>query len=254
MKIGAYSYKGGVGRSVSTANIAVLLAKRGKKVGIIDADIEAPGIDQIFGIDVPSINLLDLLAYPDRYSISKNSFPVVDIKNELKLELDGELFILPSARDRKKLKSVTVDPSLSVIFDNIVKEFTEKYNLDYLFVDCRSGLAHYSVMTLWAVEVVLLFFGWGKQNFNGSNYILSNVIERIPKPSFSIASRIPDFIGEEELKERVQNTLGNKLLGYIMQDKDLAWEEQIIVLKNPESKAAKALTEISYKIEELGKI
>ena len=64
MKIGAYSYKGGTGRSVGIANIATAVAKKGYKVGIIDADIEAPGMAEIFGIDVPSINLLDLLSAP----------------------------------------------------------------------------------------------------------------------------------------------------------------------------------------------
>jgi MinD-like ATPase involved in chromosome partitioning or flagellar assembly len=36
-----YSYKGGVGRTFALANIAVLLAKRGRKVLVIDWDLEA---------------------------------------------------------------------------------------------------------------------------------------------------------------------------------------------------------------------
>src|SRR3954464_9633363 len=43
-----YSYKGGVGRTFATANIAVLLAKRGKKVLLMDWDLEAPGLDEFF--------------------------------------------------------------------------------------------------------------------------------------------------------------------------------------------------------------
>ena len=38
-----YSYKGGVGRSLALANVAYLLAYKGKKVLIIDLDLEAPG-------------------------------------------------------------------------------------------------------------------------------------------------------------------------------------------------------------------
>lgn len=43
-----YSYKGGVGRSMALANIAVLLARRGLKVLVVDFDLEAPGIERYF--------------------------------------------------------------------------------------------------------------------------------------------------------------------------------------------------------------
>ena len=38
-----YSYKGGVGRSLALANLAYILAWEGRKVLIIDMDMEAPG-------------------------------------------------------------------------------------------------------------------------------------------------------------------------------------------------------------------
>jgi MinD-like ATPase involved in chromosome partitioning or flagellar assembly len=43
-----YSFKGGVGRSMALANIAALLAKRGKRILIMDWDLEAPGLERFF--------------------------------------------------------------------------------------------------------------------------------------------------------------------------------------------------------------
>ena len=43
-----YSYKGGTGRSMALANIAWLLASYGKKVLVIDWDLEAPGLHRYF--------------------------------------------------------------------------------------------------------------------------------------------------------------------------------------------------------------
>ncbi|MBK7057003.1 MAG: AAA family ATPase [Leptospiraceae bacterium] len=37
-----YSYKGGVGRTLALANIAMRLSEFGKKVCILDFDLEAP--------------------------------------------------------------------------------------------------------------------------------------------------------------------------------------------------------------------
>ncbi len=43
-----YSYKGGVGRSMALANVAALLAREGKRILVVDWDLEAPGIEKYF--------------------------------------------------------------------------------------------------------------------------------------------------------------------------------------------------------------
>ena len=48
--IAVVSGKGGVGKSTVTASLAVSMARRGKKVGILDADITGPSIPKAFGL------------------------------------------------------------------------------------------------------------------------------------------------------------------------------------------------------------
>ena len=48
--IGIVSGKGGVGKSFVTSSLAVLMAKAGYKVGILDADITGPSIPKMFGL------------------------------------------------------------------------------------------------------------------------------------------------------------------------------------------------------------
>jgi ATPases involved in chromosome partitioning len=44
------SGKGGVGKSMVTSQLAVMLSRRGKKVAILDADITGPSIPKMFGV------------------------------------------------------------------------------------------------------------------------------------------------------------------------------------------------------------
>ncbi|MDO4344651.1 MAG: Mrp/NBP35 family ATP-binding protein [Eubacteriales bacterium] len=53
--IGIVSGKGGVGKSMVTASAANLLASRGYRVGILDADITGPSIPKMYGLHGPAV-------------------------------------------------------------------------------------------------------------------------------------------------------------------------------------------------------
>ncbi len=118
--IAVVSGKGGVGKSMVTSLLAVTLAKRGFKVGILDADITGPSIPKAF-----------------------------DIKQRA---LQGELGILPAESKALGIKVISVNMMLEKtdapvvwrgpVIAGAVKQFWQDVvwgELDYLLVDCPPG-------------------------------------------------------------------------------------------------------------------
>ena len=53
--IGVVSGKGGVGKSMTSAMMAVSMRRKGYKVGVLDADITGPSIPKLFGVHGPAM-------------------------------------------------------------------------------------------------------------------------------------------------------------------------------------------------------
>ncbi|HZY48036.1 MAG TPA: P-loop NTPase, partial [Candidatus Bathyarchaeia archaeon] len=49
--VAIHSFKGGTGKSTLAANLAISLALKGKKVAVMDMDLEGPGLHVILGLD-----------------------------------------------------------------------------------------------------------------------------------------------------------------------------------------------------------
>lgn len=62
-KIGVYSGKGGVGKTTVAVNLAVTLAKEGRRVGLLDVDIDCPNVTKVLGI-VDKPRYVDGQIYP----------------------------------------------------------------------------------------------------------------------------------------------------------------------------------------------
>jgi len=120
--IAIHSGKGGVGKSTVAANIAVALAKRGKRVGLLDADIHGPSMPKMFH--------------------TEGCRPVANT-------VDGRDLIAPIEQYGVKMLSIGffVDPTSAVIWrggmaSNAIKQLIQDADwgeLDYFLIDLPPG-------------------------------------------------------------------------------------------------------------------
>lgn len=81
--IAVSSGKGGVGKSTVTSHLAIALAQKGAKVGLLDADIYGPSVPRIFGAinQIPEVNSLNKLIPLERYGVKLMSMGLLVEEN-----------------------------------------------------------------------------------------------------------------------------------------------------------------------------
>ena len=190
-----YSFKGGVGRTTATILTALLLARQGKKVLLIDFDLEAPGLASIFANQEDNAErLLAVKGFVDflidfeanRKEIKKLSIDdYYFVKNEQILvgSNGGELIIVPAiATDSKSAESYIDKLSKAnikfgfgkdYIPDIFLKTLEDKVKPDFILIDTRTGINDVGglVFNRYAQNIFLIFFG-SQQNMFGLESIL----------------------------------------------------------------------------------
>ena len=117
--IGVVSGKGGVGKSMVTSMLAVLMSRMGYKVGILDADITGPSIPKTFGIKTPAL---------------QNEIGILPAETENGIKIMSVNMMLPN----QESPVIWRGPVIA----GVVKQFWHDVvwgDLDYLFIDCPPG-------------------------------------------------------------------------------------------------------------------
>ncbi|MBN2089923.1 TIR domain-containing protein, partial [candidate division KSB1 bacterium] len=175
-----YSYKGGVGRSMALANIAVQLAKWGFDVLMIDWDLEAPGLEYFFKdfVDLKKVfqteGIIDIL---ENYSKSNSSKAPDWKKRCIKISLSPEKgkfhFISAGKRDDsyfQKVRRFDVEKAyqedLGLYIEALRTEWKASY--DFVLIDSRTGKTDFGGMcTIHLPDLLVLFFTATEQGLQG---------------------------------------------------------------------------------------
>jgi MinD-like ATPase involved in chromosome partitioning or flagellar assembly len=216
--ISFHSFLRRVGKSTLAANFAVLLALKGRRVGVVDANLEAPSLHLLFGLDEgatsPSLN--DYLR--GECAVEQT---VRDLTPYLETEVRGRVFAIPASTDLGTIaRGMREGYNVSRLGDGYGR-LIEALRLDALVIDTHAGLSELTLLSLAVSDVAAIVLNLDQQGYQGTSVIvaLAHRLE-VPRPAL-VVNPVPLHLGLSEVKKRVEQTYHCEVAVVLPQSDDL---------------------------------
>jgi septum site-determining protein MinD len=199
--VSVHSFRGGTGKSNTTANLAASLAADGRRVGVIDADIQSPGIHVLFGVagDAIQASLNDFLWHGR--AIEDVATDVTDLQQAA---LRGRLFLIPSSMQPGEIARILREGYDAQRLTEGLRDLVTALDLDVLFIDTHPGLNEETLLSLVVSRVLLVIMRPDRQDYEGTG-ITVRVARELEVPNIQIlVNKTPSSLDPEAVAATVR--------------------------------------------------
>jgi MinD-like ATPase involved in chromosome partitioning or flagellar assembly len=245
--ISVHSFRGGTGKSNTTANIAALLAAEGRRVGVIDTDIQSPGIHVLFGLSEEKVphSLNDYL-----WGKCKVEETAMDVTDRLGTAIKGKLFLTPSSIEPGEIARVLREGYDVGLLNDGILELIRKLNLDVLMIDTHPGVNEETLLSITISDALLIIMRPDQQDYQGTS-VTVEVARRLEVPRMVlVVNKVPEGFDEGEVKARVEkiyNCEVGAVLPHSNEMMSLA-SAGIFVLKYPDNPISQRLKQLATRL------
>jgi septum site-determining protein MinD len=199
--ISIHSFRGGTGKSNMAANVATLLAAGGQRIGVVDTDIQSPGIHVLFGMsqETMSRSLNDYLW--GRCEIGAAAY---DVTSSLDEGLAGRVFLIPSSSNASDIARVMQDGYDVGLLNQGFRSLMTELELDALIIDTHPGLNEETLLSIAICEALAIVMRPDQQDYEGTSVAVS-VARKLGVPRMVlVVNNTPAAFDVAEVKERVE--------------------------------------------------
>ena len=197
--ISIHSFRGGTGKSNTTANLAAILAQRGQRVGVIDTDIQSPGIHVILGVagDEVKASLNDFL-WHDK--------PIREVAEDVTPRLDptlaGRVFLIPSSMQPGEIARVLREGYDAQRLTAGIRDLIEEFELDALLIDTHPGLNEETLLSLVISHALIIVMRPDRQDYEGTG-VTVRVARELQVPDVVIVvNKVPEELDPSAVAAR----------------------------------------------------
>lgn len=231
--ISIHSFRGGTGKSNTTANVATLLAAEGRRVGVIDTDIQSPGIHILFGLEGEEIitSLNDYLWHGRDIKETAQ-----DVTPNLGANIKGRLFLIPSSIKPGEITRVLREGYNARKLTQGLRDLVDALALDVLLIDTHPGLNEETLLSIVISHVLAIVMRPDKQDYEGTG-ITVKVAQELNVPHMMlIVNKAPPKLEPEAVRMNVEHTYGYEVAAVLPHSDELMGlaSEGIFVLHYPD--------------------
>jgi septum site-determining protein MinD len=199
--ISIHSFRGGTGKSNTTANIAALLAMEGARVGVVDTDIASPGIHVLFNLDESEIShsLNDYLW--GKCTIEQAA---QDVTGHVGGEIKGQIFLIPSSIKAGEIARILREGYDVGLLNDGFRDVIEKLNLDYLLIDTHPGLNEETLLSIAISNALVIIMRPDQQDYQGTA-VTVDVAKKLDVPKLiMLINKTPTSLDFDDVRARVE--------------------------------------------------
>jgi MinD-like ATPase involved in chromosome partitioning or flagellar assembly len=245
--ISIHSYRGGTGKSNTTANVSTILAARGLTVGIVDTDIYSPGIHVLFGLEEDDIgtSLNDYL-----WGKCNIEDAAMDVTARVKAPLSGKIFLIPSSVKTGEIAKVLREGYDVGLLNDGFHRLVEELELDALVIDTHPGLNEETLLSIAISDSLAIILRPDQQDYQGTG-VTVEVARKLDVPRLIlIVNKVPTTFDFGVVKSQVEQTYDAEVAAVLPHSDEMMTlaSSGIFVLRYPDHPVTASLKQVANKL------
>ena len=212
--VSIHSFRGGTGKSNTTANLGVMIARAGNRVGIVDTDIQSPGVHVLFQLKESDVkHALNDYLWGD-CTIDKAAYDVTAtaIGNVAVDDDRPRLFLIPASIKTGEIGRVLKEGYDVGLLNDGFKKLVSELKLDYLLIDTHPGVNEETLLSIVVSDMLILVLRPDSQDFQGTSVTLELARRLDVKHVSLLVNKVPPGMDRNLLKQKVESKYGAKVL------------------------------------------
>jgi len=254
--ISTHSFRGGTGKSNVTANLATLVARQGYRVGVVDTDIQSPGIHVVFTFDQSRArhSLNDYLwrkcpIESAAYDITASAIGATEETADR-----PRLFLIPSSLNTGEIARILREGYDVGLLNDGFRELIKRLNLDYLFIDTHPGVNEETLLSIAISDALILILRPDNQDFQGTA-VTVELARRLEVPNlWVVVNKVPSGVDSDLIREQVENGYKSEVLTLLPFSNEMARLASggLFANRYPDHSVTQKLQEIARRVISLG--
>lgn len=211
--ISVHSFRGGTGKSNTTANVATLLAMEGLKVGVIDTDIQSPGIHVLFGLHEEDMrySLNDYLwgkceIQETAHDVTSHLGQGGSVAGQVLVIPKGQVYLIPSSIKVGEIARVLREGYDVGLLNDGFHELVEKLDLDVLMIDTHPGLNEETLLSISISDALIVVMRPDQQDYQGTG-VTVEVARKLDVPAmFLVVNKTPPILDFDDVAAKAEQT------------------------------------------------